>query len=432
MQLDIYRQKIAFADYKTEEDAVCARDYLQGYVFPNSEKGMCIRISENSKRKGNTPGGYNPTPIREEKRGGYQNMHDMGKPSHRNSGPDDQQDYHPRRRERDMGYQDNMRQKEPREEYYRSQQDMHPQAHRDPRVKQDTSGYGYMQDRGRTQDYADDEPRMMRPSDSMQDRNSMPQQSFLHNPLVNSRQPAKMKSMPMSHPQDQQSLDHLNSNLDIHQNVSHPQDGYILNDIITMPNSSEGNSGISHLDQYVIPQNASSSLDNSGMGSNPNYMSGGGNVQSLPMSNVVVPSNPTQGGRVSVQYAPMPANNPSSMSGWRGSSNSEVYNQSPPNYSDALADICSQFYDVLPIPKTATNTVYVEGIPFSTSEREVARKSALANSLDMFRPFPGFKSVRLIPRDKKNGEKVIFCFADFDNSLQTTMVINTLQVGYVL
>lgn len=49
--------------------------------------------------------------------------------------------------------------------------------------------------------------------------------------------------------------------------------------------------------------------------------------------------------------------------------------------------------------------------------------------LDIFRPFPGFKSVRLIPREKRPGEKVIFCFADFDNKFQTTLVVNTLQVS---
>ena len=37
-------------------------------------------------------------------------------------------------------------------------------------------------------------------------------------------------------------------------------------------------------------------------------------------------------------------------------------------------------------------------------------------SLDIFRPYPGFKSVRLIPREKNSGEKVIFCFADFENA----------------
>ena len=63
---------------------------------------------------------------------------------------------------------------------------------------------------------------------------------------------------------------------------------------------------------------------------------------------------------------------------------------------------------VLPIPKNATNTVYVEGIPLDATEREVAH---------IFRPFLGFKTVRLIPREKKPGEKVILCFADFESTL---------------
>ena len=69
--------------------------------------------------------------------------------------------------------------------------------------------------------------------------------------------------------------------------------------------------------------------------------------------------------------------------------------------------------------RNATNIVYVEGLPNGSSDREVAH---------MFRPFPGFKSVRLITREK-NGEKSIICFADFENVIQSTVCINTLQ-GY--
>jgi RNA recognition motif-containing protein len=74
----------------------------------------------------------------------------------------------------------------------------------------------------------------------------------------------------------------------------------------------------------------------------------------------------------------------------------------------------------LSIPKNASNTVYVEGVPTDATEREVAH---------IFRPFVGFKTVRLIPREKRQGERVMLCFADFENTLQTTIVINTLQ-GY--
>ena len=84
------------------------------------------------------------------------------------------------------------------------------------------------------------------------------------------------------------------------------------------------------------------------------------------------------------------------------------------------------------VPKNATNTIYIEGIPVDATEREVSRKCFTANKqqicsicfntsflswfIDIFRPFKGYKSVRLIPREISPEEKVILCFADFDNS----------------
>lgn len=49
------------------------------------------------------------------------------------------------------------------------------------------------------------------------------------------------------------------------------------------------------------------------------------------------------------------------------------------------------------VPPNATRTVYVQGIPFDATEREVSH---------IFRPFFGFKALRMIHRDKKNEEKV--------------------------
>jgi len=79
-------------------------------------------------------------------------------------------------------------------------------------------------------------------------------------------------------------------------------------------------------------------------------------------------------------------------------------------FSDFTSHLKREFdqQTILPIPKNATNTVYVEGIPLDSTEREVAH---------IFRPFLGFKTVRLIPREKKPGEKVILCFADFESTL---------------
>lgn len=49
----------------------------------------------------------------------------------------------------------------------------------------------------------------------------------------------------------------------------------------------------------------------------------------------------------------------------------------------------------MPIPKIATNTVYVEGIPLDTSEREVARNSL--SLLILFRYLPPLSRLQVYP-----------------------------------
>jgi RNA recognition motif-containing protein len=98
-------------------------------------------------------------------------------------------------------------------------------------------------------------------------------------------------------------------------------------------------------------------------------------------------------------------------------------NNNPPkakvDLSSELQRYDNTFKNMMDFRKQATNIVYVEGLPNDVTEREVAH---------IFRPFPGFKSVRLITKDKK-GEKSILCFADFEDITQSTVCINTLQ-GY--
>ena len=67
----------------------------------------------------------------------------------------------------------------------------------------------------------------------------------------------------------------------------------------------------------------------------------------------------------------------------------------------------------------ATSTVYIEGIPLDATEREVSH---------IFRPYPGYKGLRLIEKEK-NGKKTYIGFVDFENVIQSTVCINTLQ-GY--
>jgi RNA recognition motif-containing protein len=91
----------------------------------------------------------------------------------------------------------------------------------------------------------------------------------------------------------------------------------------------------------------------------------------------------------------------------------------PSNFEQTFSRYDDFFRHPVEIRKHATNIVYLEGLPNDSSEREVAH---------IFRPFPGFKSVRLINREK-NGQKSLICFADFEEVSQSTLCINTLQ-GY--
>lgn len=342
---------------------------MQGYAFPNSDKGMCIRISENTKKK-QTVGPYTQTNMNNEK-DNFRPMQNMSKSSPESTSDLDKgSDYNNKPRNRDSNYQDNRMQNRGDQRGYYKSQGMDQQIRGDPRGKMEQN-YGYVNDRVRSNSYDNDQqPRMISHSRGISGGGSSIQPSFLHNPLVNSGSQLKMKSVQMIHHQDPQSLDQL----DMNQNQSHLQESYILSDMISLPNNSGGGEIMSHLDQYILPQTVSNQLSNSAIGSTPAYLSSGAGVQSLQIGGVVGPQNSGAGGRATVQYSTIPANS-SSMPEWRVATTG-VYNQpSPAGYVDNLIDLASSCQNVLPIPKNATNTVYVEGIPTDASEREVARKS---------------------------------------------------------
>ncbi|ESQ27426.1 hypothetical protein EUTSA_v10019060mg [Eutrema salsugineum] len=76
----------------------------------------------------------------------------------------------------------------------------------------------------------------------------------------------------------------------------------------------------------------------------------------------------------------------------------------------------------LPLPPDASNTLYVEGLPSNCSRREVAH---------IFRPFVGYREVRLVTKDSKhrNGDPIVLCFVDFTNPACAATALSTLQ-GY--
>eukprot|EP01103_Thecamoeba_quadrilineata_P010976 TRINITY_DN2515_c0_g1_i1.p1 TRINITY_DN2515_c0_g1~~TRINITY_DN2515_c0_g1_i1.p1 ORF type:complete len:133 (-),score=25.11 TRINITY_DN2515_c0_g1_i1:4-402(-) len=75
-----------------------------------------------------------------------------------------------------------------------------------------------------------------------------------------------------------------------------------------------------------------------------------------------------------------------------------------------------------PLPSDATHTLYIEGVPSDATEREISH---------IFRPFPGFQSLRLLQKESKQypSRSYYLCFVEFDNKYQSTVAMNALQ-GY--
>lgn len=86
---------------------------------------------------------------------------------------------------------------------------------------------------------------------------------------------------------------------------------------------------------------------------------------------------------------------------------------------DAMA---RQVREPLSLPPDATNTLYVEGLPPNCTKREVAH---------IFRPFVGYKEVRLVNKEPKHrgGDPLILCFVDFVDPACAATALSALQ-GY--
>ncbi|KAG5379084.1 hypothetical protein IGI04_026926 [Brassica rapa subsp. trilocularis] len=78
--------------------------------------------------------------------------------------------------------------------------------------------------------------------------------------------------------------------------------------------------------------------------------------------------------------------------------------------------------ELLRLPPDASNTLFVEGLPSNCSRREVSH---------IFRPFLGYKEVRLVTKDSKqrNGDPIVLCFVDFENPACAATARTALQ-GY--
>ncbi|WMV34044.1 hypothetical protein MTR67_027429 [Solanum verrucosum] len=74
------------------------------------------------------------------------------------------------------------------------------------------------------------------------------------------------------------------------------------------------------------------------------------------------------------------------------------------------------------LPPDASSTLFVEGLPADCTRREVSH---------LFRPFLGYKEVRLVPKGSRHagGDPLILCFVDFVSPLHAATAMDALQ-GY--
>ncbi|TXG48568.1 hypothetical protein EZV62_024443 [Acer yangbiense] len=77
----------------------------------------------------------------------------------------------------------------------------------------------------------------------------------------------------------------------------------------------------------------------------------------------------------------------------------------------------------VPLPPDATSTLFVEGLPSDCTRREVARTT------DIFRPFVGYKEVRLVSKESRHpgGDPLILCFVDFVSPAHAATALDALQ-----
>ncbi|GMJ15194.1 hypothetical protein like AT1G21320 [Hibiscus trionum] len=86
---------------------------------------------------------------------------------------------------------------------------------------------------------------------------------------------------------------------------------------------------------------------------------------------------------------------------------------------DPMSRLCR---DTVSLPADASNTLFVEGLPLDSTRREVAH---------IFRPFVGYKEVRLVSKEYKHrgGDPIILCFVDFSSPACAATAMSALQ-GY--
>ena len=329
------KRTIAFIDYQTEQDAKCARETLQGFKFSAQDKGLIIKISDNTK------GGQS------------QNFYNKNTSSTQNR---------------------NLTRKRNR-------------SNSSSMSRGDNNNMNVVVTSSSTQQQQQVVAQQQQQQAVTQQPSTQQQQIELNNILST-----------LSSTQQQQQQPHL------------LQHGY-HNPLFTNPNL------------LKILNEQQTALSPLGVNKNDNNTTQQQQQQQMPLQNQQQLINSLQ--TLKMLYDQINKgnnNNNSAYSSNSNNNNNKAHIQQQGGYKGFVDDFEKYDEDIKSyehFSANATKIVYVEGIPYDAHEREIAH---------IFRPFPGFQGIRIIPKEK-NGKKTIICFIDFENVIQSTLCIQTLQ-GY--
>jgi RNA recognition motif-containing protein len=331
------KRKIAFIDFEAEKEAKFALETLQGFKFSSEDKGIIIKISDNTKE------------------GHMQNKKHENKMLNR------------KRRS-------NSNERNPKRDNNRYS----PHSHHTTSNSNSNKSYN------KEEEKISQSTSMNNPSNSSTPNDLINLINILTSGVNNPTPPSnKNTNLIQNHPIS------TNNPYTLHENTPDLNQSNYLNPDLNQNNQTNSLNNLIEIIQNIQTAQLLNSLTGgSSTGVIPNQIDS--NISNLPTNSK---SN-------KLQSSSIPSHNES-------------------KFLSSYLNFEENFKKMTEYKRGATNIVYVEGLPLNTTEREVAH---------IFRPFQGFKSVRLITREK-NGEKSVICFADFEDINQSTICINTLQ-GY--
>ncbi|BDA50771.1 probable RNA-binding protein 1 at C-terminar half [Coccomyxa sp. Obi] len=99
-----------------------------------------------------------------------------------------------------------------------------------------------------------------------------------------------------------------------------------------------------------------------------------------------------------------------------------AFQPAPETQTHRVVEVVQPAAQEEPLPPEANPTLFLSGLPLDITKREVAH---------IFRPFDGFKELRLVQKVDRNNKNVMWCFAEFSTTELAARTMKVLQ-GYAI